>query len=192
MDFTTYQQLFQNILTDPDPKFPYNDPHYLNYAKLNWARQERWFKSGILNETLITLTKTINTPQSWTIITEPWCGDAAHSLPFVQRLSALNPLIMVDYQLRDAEPFLIEEYLTGTSKSIPKLIIADNKGNDLAVWGPRPAECQALYHRLLNDHVDMDQKKIALQQCYNADKGVSLQQELIVIFEGMLSGGGDL
>ncbi|QEC78688.1 thioredoxin family protein [Mucilaginibacter ginsenosidivorax] len=186
MDFIAYQQLFQHILMDTNPRFPYDDPHYLNYTRLNWSRQERWLKVGALNEELVELITGINTKQNWTIITEPWCGDASHSLPFIHRLSELNPLIEVDYQLRDSEPFLINSYLTRGSKSIPKLIIADAQHQDLATWGPRPAGCQVLYEQLVKDHVVMEQQKIALQQWYNADKGVSLQQELIVIFKAIV------
>lgn len=189
MDFIAYQQLFQDILTDTHSRFPYDDPHYLNYTRLNWSRQERWLKVGVLNEELVELITSISTKQNWTIITEPWCGDASHSLPFIQRLSALNPLIKVDYQLRDSEPFLINSYLTRGSKSIPKLIIADAENTNLAVWGPRPAGCQLLYEQLVKDHVVMEQQKIALQQWYNADKGVSLQQELVVIFKEILGSG---
>ena len=185
MDFITYQQIFQQILSDPNPQGLYEDPDYLNYTKLNWSRQQRWLKNGILNEGLAIIIENIREEQNWTIITEPWCGDAAHIIPFLHRLSELNPLIKVNYQLRDKEPFLIEHYLTNGSKSIPKFIIADNKNNDLAVWGPRPAACQALYFQLLKDHVDMEQKKIALQQWYNTDKGVTLQKELAVILSAL-------
>jgi hypothetical protein len=186
MDFIAYQQLFQEILNHPQPPAPYQDPDYLNYAKLNWSRQQRWLKSGLLNDELAAIIGNIMEEQYWTIITEAWCGDAAHIIPFLHRLSELNPLIKVDYQLRDKEPFLIEQYLTNGTKSIPKLIIADAKHKDLAVWGPRPAECQALYIRLLNDHVDMELKKIALQQWYNADKGVSMQKELIAVLSNII------
>ena len=182
MNFIAYQQVFQQILNDPNPPSPYDDPHYINYAKLNWSRQQRWLKTGMLNEVLTSLIESLKEEQFWTIITEPWCGDAAHILPFLHRLSELNPLIKVDYQLRDTEPFLIEHYLTNGSKSIPKFIIADHENNELAVWGPRPVGCQLLYNQLLQDHVEMEQKKIALQQWYNDDKGVSLQKELIAIF----------
>ena len=186
MDFLAYQQIFQNILDDPNPPAPYHDPAYLNYTRLNWSRQQRWLKVGILNDELVGIIQSIKKQQFWTIITEPWCGDAAHSLPFLHRLSELSPLIKVDYQLRDTEPFLIDLYLTNGKKTIPKLIIADHENNDLAVWGSRPAECQLLYNRLLEEHVEIEQKKIALQKWYNDDKGVSLQNELLVIFSTIL------
>lgn len=181
MDFTAYQHLFQQILSEPNPPLPYLNPDYLNYAKLNWSRQQRWLKTGVLNEGLTAIIENIREEQHWIIITEPWCGDAAHILPFLHRLAELNPLLKVDYQLRDEEPFFIEHYLTNGAKSIPKLIIADKDNTVLKVWGPRPAGCQQLYNQLLTDHVDMETKKIALQQWYNTDKGVSLQQELIAI-----------
>lgn len=179
MNFTEYQLLFQDIINDLNPPAPYNHPDYLNYTRLNWARQQRWLKLGVLNDQLLTTIASIDKPQYWTVITEPWCGDAAHTLPFLHRLSETNPLIKVDYQLRDSEPFLIDKYLTNGTKSIPKIIITDGENKELAVWGPRPAECQLLYKRLLAEHVEMEQKKIALQQWYNEDKGKSFQLELL-------------
>jgi len=179
MDFETYKQRFLEILNHPNPPKPYDNADYLNYAKLNWSRQERWLKTGVLNTDLIEAVKNIQQPQLWTVITEPWCGDAAHIVPFIQMVSVYNPLIKVIYCLRDTEPFLIDKYLTKGSKSIPKFIIADNKGHDLAVWGPRPLGCQLLYDKLLDEHVELEQKKIALQKWYNQDKGQSLQLELL-------------
>ncbi|WP_183558931.1 thioredoxin family protein [Mucilaginibacter sp. SP1R1] len=181
MNFIAYQQIFLDILNSQAPLAPYNDPAYLNYTKLNWSRQQRWLKVGILNKDLVVAIEAITEQQLWTVITEPWCGDAAHTLPFLHRLSELNPLIRVKYQLRDTAPFLIDQYLTNGTKSIPKLIIADKYSNDLAVWGPRPVECQQLYLRLLREHVDFDQKKIELQKWYNEDKGESFQLELLSI-----------
>ncbi|MBV7529753.1 thioredoxin family protein [Chitinophaga sp. sic0106] len=180
MDFQAYEQEFHNILHNPAPAPPYDNPDYLNYTKLNWSRQSRWLKTGKLSEDIIAAVKSITQPQHWIIITEPWCGDASHLVPFFHLIAALNPLITTEYQLRDAPPFLIDQYLTnGTSKSIPKLVMRDAAGKDLAVWGPRPAGCQTLYDRLKHEKADFEQMKISLQQWYNEDKGVSVQLELL-------------
>jgi len=181
MDFENYQQKFQSILNHPTPPKPYNDADYMNYVKLNWSRQQRWLNHGELNPELSAAVERINKKQFWTIITEPWCGDAAHTLPFMQRIGNYNPLITIDYQLRDSEPFLIDKYLTRGTKSIPKLIIADENHQDIATWGPRPAPCQLLFEQLTNAHVDYTEKKIALQKWYNDDKGVTFQEELLTI-----------
>ena len=186
MDFTAYQQLFFDILNSPNPPAPYDNPDYLNYTKLNWSRQQRWLKVGVLNPDLTTAIEKIIKPQLWTVITEAWCGDASHTIPFLHRLSELNPLIKVDYQLRDSPPFLIESYLTNGTRSIPKIIIADEHHQDLGTWGPRPAECQRLYLQMVKDHIEMGEKKIALQKWYNEDKGESFQLEFLDIINKLL------
>ncbi len=40
MDFHSYLIYFQNILADPAPLPPYNNPDYLNYTRLNWLLKE--------------------------------------------------------------------------------------------------------------------------------------------------------
>lgn len=181
MDFQSYLDIFGRILNNTVPQAPYDNAAYLDYTKLNWSRVNRWLKKGELSAKFVETVKGISQPQQWIVITEPWCGDAAHSVPFIQLAAELNPLISVDYELRDAEPFRINDYLTGGSKSIPKLIIRDNQGADLATWGPRPVECQKLFDRLKVENADFEQQKIATQQWYNADKGQSVQAELEMI-----------
>jgi hypothetical protein len=178
MDFQAYQQKFLDIMDGDEAAAPYDNAHYLNYVKLNWTRQQRWLKTGVLNEQLANAITAIDQPQHWMVIAEPWCGDAAHTVPFMHRLADINPLIEVDFQLRDSPPFLINSYLTNGSKSIPKLVMKDENDKLIGVWGSRPAACQVLYDQLERDHVVLEEKKIALQEWYNADKGVSFQKEL--------------
>ncbi|MFB2119362.1 thioredoxin family protein [Parapedobacter sp. 2B3] len=185
MDFQAYLDVFGRILNSTVPEAPYDNAAYLDYTKLNWSRMNRWLKKGELSGQLIEAAKNISQPQQWIVITEPWCGDAAHSVPFIQLAVELNPLISVDYELRDSEPFRINDYLTGGSKSIPKLIICDGQGADLATWGPRPVECQTLFDRLKAENADFETQKTALQHWYNADKGQSVQAELAAILEAL-------
>jgi hypothetical protein len=164
MTYEAYQELFDFILSHRHCEHPYDDEHYINYTRLNQARMKRWDKHLELNEALVDLIKSLTQPQHWIIITEPWCGDAAHIIPFLMRLIQHNLLISYELQLRDSPPYLIESYLTnGTSKSIPKL-------------------AQALFYALRDRKADAEESKIALQNWYNNDKGVSLCQELLELF----------
>lgn len=184
MTFDSYIAYHKSIV-DQTPETlppPYNNPDYYDYTKLNFARTSRWLKTGIISESLKQTIGQIKTPQQWIVITEPWCGDAAHSVPFFHLISQLNPLITVDYELRDSEPHRINHYLTRGGKSIPKLIVRNEKGNDLATWGPRPEECQKVYDILTERKADFETLKTELQNWYNANKGVDIQQEL----EGIL------
>lgn len=177
MTFETYHSIFREIIDNPHPPAPYDHPDYLNYTKLNWLRMNRWLKKAVLDERLISAVKQLGT-QQWIVITEPWCGDAAHSVPFIHLLAGHNDRITVEYELRDAPPHRINNYLTNGGKSIPKLIIKDEDGHDMAVWGPRPAVCQEMYLKLVATGLNTEAVKTELQKWYNQDKGKALQQEL--------------
>jgi late competence protein required for DNA uptake (superfamily II DNA/RNA helicase) len=78
------------------------------------------------------------------VITEDWCGDAMLNLPVFMRM-ADEALIDVRFILRDQNPELMDKYLTGgKAKSIPVLIFIDEKGKEIAKWGPRAPKLQQL------------------------------------------------
>ncbi len=185
MTFQEYKDYFESIVNKPieEQQAPYNDAMYIDYTKLNWARMNRWLKTGQLTEELTSAIKAIKEPQHWIIITEPWCGDAAHSVPFLHMAAELNDQITVTYELRDSEPFRINGYLTNNGKAIPKLIIRDKDENDIATWGPRPVDCQKLYNTLMAEKADFERVKTELQVWYNANKGKDVQEELVRILK---------
>jgi hypothetical protein len=183
MDFKTYQMLFNLILEGKLNQEPYSDEHYIDYTKLNLSRQNRWLKTGKLSKETISTIQSIDQKQNWLLITEPWCGDASHIVPFIFMMSELNPLISLTLQLRDAENSEIDKYLTNGGRSIPMLIVRDENNNDIFHWGPRPKDCQDLYLRLKAANAPFEEVKIALQQWYNENKGVDIQQEICFLLK---------
>lgn len=181
MDFQLYLSHFDEILNSSTPFSPYDDKDFMEYTKLNRSRINRWLKQGVIEEILQAKIKAIHKPQTWVVITEPWCGDAAHIVPFIDLTARLNPLIKVNYELRDAAPFRIEQYLTDGSKSIPILIVYNENEKELFKWGPRPQKAHNLYLELKKQNLKIEEIKLALQNWYNADKGISLQQELLAL-----------
>jgi hypothetical protein len=173
-----YLNRFDELLNQSIPEAPYDNPNYYNYLKLNQSRQNRWLKKGVITNGLSESISKINTKQEWIIITEPWCGDAAHSIPFLKLIADLNPNIDLKFVWRDESPYMIEQYLTNGGKSVPKLIVRNAQGKDLFTWGPRPAPCQKLYLQLRDENADFERMKIELQQWYNKDKGETLQGEV--------------
>ncbi|RFC53912.1 thioredoxin family protein [Brumimicrobium aurantiacum] len=174
-----YLRKFEDIENQANPEAPYDNPDYYNYFKLNKSRQKRWLKTGTINAELTKVIAEIKDPQTWYLITEPWCGDAAHNVPFIYLMSKINPNITLKMVWRDTAPYMIENYLTNGGKSIPKLVIRDEAENDLHVWGPRPAECQSLFQKLKDENADFEKQKIELQNWYNKDKGESIQSEFL-------------
>lgn len=172
-----YINKFDELLTQENPEPPYDEEMFLEFVKLNKSRLKRWIKTTEINEELTQLIKGIDETQTWYLITEPWCGDAAHSTPFIYLMSELNPKIDLKVVYRDTPPLMIEDYLTDGGKAIPKLVIRDKNENDLHVWGPRPAECQKLFHQLKAEDADFEKLNNELQAWYNKDKGKSIQSE---------------
>lgn len=187
MTFQEYLSYFETLVGTPleAQTAPYDNPDYIDYTRLNWSRMNRWLKKGDLSESLKRVIQEIQVPQQWIVITEPWCGDAAHSVPFIELASRENALIQVSYELRDSEPFRINDYLTNGSKSIPKLVIRDAEGNDLATWGPRPVGCQEVYTKLINENADFERTKTEIQHWYNANKGEDIQDELFTLLQSI-------
>ncbi len=187
MKFNVYLNYFEEILNNSTPSAPYDHPDYFNYTKLNWVRMNRWLKHAVLSEEIKKTVSAVNKPQHWIVITEPWCGDAAHIVPFLHLIAELNPLIRVEYELRDSAPFRINEYLTNGGKSIPKLIIRNEAGEDLGVWGPRPVICQTLFDKLKADQADFETMKTELQKWYNKDEGKEIMSELTGLIKQSIS-----
>ncbi len=76
------------------------------------------------------------------ILTEDWCGDAMMNIPIFLRLAEASH-IHTHFLLRDENPDLMDQYLTnGTSRSIPKIIVINSKGEEICNWGPRAPELQ--------------------------------------------------
>src|SRR5690606_40974976 len=123
----------------------------------------------------------IQAPQHWIVITEPWCGDASHIVPFIEMMARENDNIKVTYELRDSEPVRIDSYLTNGGKAIPILIIQQD-GVDKGVWGPRPAGASELFASLKNSNADFETIKVELQKWYNQDKGVMIQKEIAALW----------
>lgn len=178
MNYAEYKELFETILEASEKTAPYNDEMYFNYTKLNRTRSKRWDKQELTNEKVLSKLKQIIQPQHWIIITEPWCGDAAHIVPILIKMTKENNLISYDIQLRDTEPYLIEKYLTNGTKSIPKLIVKDKDGKDVFVWGPRPKGAQEVVNVMKSQNSDFEQTKIALQNWYNDNKAEEICNEI--------------
>jgi hypothetical protein len=181
MKFEEYISYFQAILENPDQYEGYQDEEILNYTKLNWSRMNRWLKKFEPHAETISFINTIKIQQHWILITEPWCGDAAHSVPMIYQMVKNNPMITLGIQLRDSEPHTIDQYLTNGGKSIPKLVIRNEQEEDLAVWGPRPQSCTDLFVTMKGKGAEFSEIKEEIQKWYNQDKGIAIQQELVSI-----------
>ncbi len=177
-----YIQHFEDILSGTFTNEIYAKEAYRDYVKMNLSRMNRWLKNTEISTDLKSDIEAIDEKQNWYLITEPWCGDAAHSVPLIYMMSQLNPNIHLEIVLRDDNHEFIDQYLTNGGRSIPKLIARNNEDNDLFVWGPRPKDLQIIHTKLKAENADFDTVNQTLQQWYNQNKGVDIQHEFHKIF----------
>lgn len=180
--WSEYNQLFTRILENEITTEPYTDSAYINYVKLNKSRMERWLKKVEIPDAIQAKIKQIDKAQTWILLTEPWCGDAAHNTPFIALLAALNPLIELKIVLRDSNLELMDKYLTNRGRAIPKLLIEDLTNGTIKTWGPRPKKAQDLMLDLKAKGLDKEAIHHELQKWYNEDKGMGVMEEIVELF----------
>lgn len=141
----------------------------INYTLLNDRRMKRWDKTVKISQEVKNEIAKINDKITWLVLTESWCGDAAHLIPIMNKITELNDNIDFKVVLRDENKELMNLFLTNGSKSIPKLIIIDNASGDvLSTYGPRPSEAT----KMINDYINQNgmltpEFKEDLQRWYN-------------------------
>jgi hypothetical protein len=82
-------------------------------------------------------------PRRLLVIAEDWCGDAVNTVPILARAAEVVPGLELRILERDANPEVMNRYLTNGSRSIPIVIVLDDELRELGHWGPRPTELQA-------------------------------------------------
>jgi hypothetical protein len=155
-------------------------PELVEYTRLNQYRMRRLDKTIRLDLDLQQLAFQIETPQTWYVLTEAWCGDAAQNLPVLAKVAGLNPHITLTLLLRDEHPEIMDAYLTNGGRSIPKLIALNESKQELFTWGPRPQPLQEL---VLAYKANPDRPYI--QRWYNTDRTQTIQRELVGRLKGI-------
>ena len=122
-------------------------------------------------------------------LNEDWCGDSVNILPFVARLAEANPKIDFRILGRDDNPDLMNAHLTGTSRSIPVVIVYDSVFVERGWWGPRPGPLQ---HWFTTEGLALPkpERYPLIRGWYARDKGRTIVSEILSIIES-IDGGAE-
>lgn len=179
MDYSGYNLLFKQLVEEGRTTGE-QTPEKINYTKLNFSRTKRLDKTAEIPEESIIAFKSISEKQTWLVISEPWCGDAAQTLPFLNKISQLTENIELKIVLRDENPELMDKFLTNGSQSIPVVIMLDEDFNVFQTFGPRSTNAAKLVNDYKAQHGKIDDTfKEMLQVWYNTDKGVSIVNDIL-------------
>ncbi len=186
--YAEYRKLVTDLLSEGKSTGSEQSESLTNYSKLNEARMNRLEKTIKISEDVISKLQHLNNHYIWLVISEGWCGDAAQILPILDKMAhESNKRIDLRIVLRDENDELMSQYLTNGGRAIPKVIVICKEAGIVRTdWGPRPKGATELMNNHKRDVGPIDEKiKTDLQLWYLADKGISVQEELVEIMENI-------
>ncbi len=180
ISYAEYRNLVSNLLEEGKATGPIQSEALTNYSLLNNKRMKRLDKTIKISEETISEFQKVTAPQTWLVITEGWCGDAAQNIPVLQKIADTTDKVDLRIVLRDENLPLMDLFLTNGGRSIPKLIALDKDNNVINTWGPRPSTATKMVadYKEKNGTIDA-QFKQDLQVWYNKNKGKNVQEDLV-------------
>ena len=181
MDYTAYRDLVGELAQGGRASGTVQLGPQIEYTKINDRRMARWDKTFEVPELERLKLEDLKGDLFLVVLTESWCGDAAASLPIMAKVAEATQSLGLKVLLRDDNPELMDAFLTGGSRSIPKLILLDRKNNEiLGEWGPRPQIATQMMEACKREHGTITEAfKGELQLWYNKDKGRGILGELM-------------
>lgn len=116
------------------------------------------------------------------VLADDWCGDAVNTLPVVAALVDGAPDVDLRIVPRDRFPELRDRHLTDGSRSIPIVILLDEKGAPRGSWGPRPGPLQKRFQQELRSLLP-DQRYRELRKWYARDRGTTTAEEIATLLQ---------
>ena len=152
-----------------------------NYTLLNDQRMKRLDKTIKIDANSELKIKGVDQKITWLVLTESWCGDAAQTIPVMNKVASLNKNISLRLVLRDQNLELMEQFLSNGAMAIPKLIsIDDATGNIIGEWGSRPTIANKMVEDYKGKYGNLSPDfKQDLQVWYNKDKGRNTLSDLL-------------
>jgi thioredoxin-like negative regulator of GroEL len=180
ISYSEYRTLVHDLLTDGKSTGPVQSEALTNYSLLNDRRMKRLDKTIKISNQTKAVFKSITEKQTWLVLSEGWCGDAAQNLPVIHKLATENKNITLKIILRDEHLAVMDLFLTNGGRSIPKVIVLDAQNNVQHTWGPRPTLATKIMadYKAKKGSIDA-QFKQDLQVWYNKNKGRSVQEDFV-------------
>lgn len=184
----SYQEYRKQVATHVEngtSSGPYQSEALANYTMLNNSRMKRLDKTLKIDENISNKFEEYNKNVTWLVLTESWCGDAAHSMPVMNKLAEQSKNIEFKVLHRDEHEELMNRFLTNGTMSIPKLIAFDNETFEVINdWGPSPSSVINKTIEFKNAHGTLTPEfKKEIQVWYNKNKGKCIASDLLKLID---------
>lgn len=178
MSYTEYRELMKQKRAEGEATGGHSSEAMLNYTDMNIKRMAKWDKIVKIDDDLESRISKIEEPEIWLVITEGWCGDAAHSIPVINKLAQKNTKIDLRIVLRDEHLELMDMYLTNGGRSIPVMVrLSANDWSEKCAWGPRPKPAQEIFMQGKSGEKTKEEVAKQLQLFYGRDRGKTIMEE---------------
>jgi len=181
MGYEEYRGMVTNLALEGKSTGSIKSEEMSNYTRLNDQRMKRLDKTIKIDTKSESKIKEVAKTITWLVITESWCGDAAQTIPVMNKMAALNNNISLKLVLRDENLELMEGFLSNGAMAIPKLIsIDDATGQVIGEWGSRPSVATKMVQDYKSKYGQLTAEfKQDLQHWYNKDKGQNTVSDLL-------------
>jgi thioredoxin family protein len=116
------------------------------------------------------------------VLSEDWCGDSVNIVPIVAKLAESVSNMDMRILARDENLDIMDTHLTGTSRSIPIVILLNQKYLECGWWGPRPRELQKWVMEK-GMKLPKDERYREVRTFYARDHGLTTMRELVEMLE---------
>ena len=181
MGYEDYRLMVANLALEGKSTGSIQSQELGNYTLLNDQRMKRLDKTIKIDADSDSKIKEVDQKITWLVLTESWCGDAAQTIPVMNKIAGLNKNISLRLVLRDENLELMEQFLSNGAMAIPKLIsIDDATGRIIGEWGSRPSTATNMVLDYKKKHGNLTPEfKQDLQLWYNKDKGQNTVSDLL-------------
>lgn len=117
------------------------------------------------------------------VLSEDWCGDAVNIVPIVAKLADSVSNMDMRILARDQNLDIMDAHLTnGKSRSIPIVILLNDKFQECGWWGPRP---RALQQWVVDNGMQLpkDVRYKEIRTFYARDRGLTTIREIVEMLE---------
>lgn len=180
MSYSEYRTLVDDLMAQGKTTGENHSPGMLAYTEQNIHRMSRHDKHDKLLPELLDAVSELKRKLLWIVISEAWCGDAAHNLPILNKIAEQSANIEMRIILRDENLDFMDQHLTNGGRSIPKLVVFDAETEEeIGAWGPRPQVAQQIF--VESKAAGEDYKVFAekLHLWYGRDRNKTVQSEFV-------------
>lgn len=116
------------------------------------------------------------------VLNEDWCGDSVNIVPIIAKLTESVSNMDMRILARDENLDIMDTHLTGKSRSIPIVILLNQKYEECGWWGPRPRELQKwVIEKGLA--LPKEERYKEVRTFYARDHGLTTMREIVEMLE---------